>query len=90
MILEYNVTKKKLDRTIFHPQGGGQPSDTGKIVQGDTVFVVKSIKSADLIEHLGEFENGSHFEKEKPVTLKVDPQREIYAKLHSAGHILGS
>lgn len=38
-----------LDRTVFHPQGGGQPADTGFITLADSdfKFVVEDVRSKD-------------------------------------------
>jgi len=45
-----------LDKTIFHPQGGGQPADDGTIVADDITFIVKNLQSKDdTILHLGSF-----------------------------------
>jgi len=41
-----------LDQTVFYPRGGGQPSDTGKIIKGDEVYqVLKVTKSKGEIIH---------------------------------------
>jgi Ser-tRNA(Ala) deacylase AlaX len=32
-----------LDKTIFHPQGGGQPSDDGVICTNDVFFNVSAV-----------------------------------------------
>ena len=48
-----------LDKTIFHPQGGGQPSDEGYIkhLEGDYKFQINSLTiKDDVIWHVGVFE----------------------------------
>eukprot|EP00262_Sarcandra_glabra_P014869 TRINITY_DN4453_c0_g1_i1.p1 TRINITY_DN4453_c0_g1~~TRINITY_DN4453_c0_g1_i1.p1 ORF type:complete len:257 (+),score=42.93 TRINITY_DN4453_c0_g1_i1:59-829(+) len=86
-----------LDSTIFHPQGGGQPSDTGFITNPDAdfKFVVEDVRSRDgLVFHYGFFDTSSagcaaDLNKGQEVCLHVDgPRREINSRLHSAGHLL--
>ena len=38
-----------MDSTIFHPQGGGQPADTGFIFNSDFKFSVQYVRSQDKI-----------------------------------------
>lgn len=69
------------DRTVFHPQGGGQPSDIGLI---NDVSVRKVIHTPDAIIHLCEAP------LEGEVSMAVDGKtRCLHSRLHSAGHIIG-
>ncbi|PIR55254.1 hypothetical protein COU74_02530 [Candidatus Peregrinibacteria bacterium CG10_big_fil_rev_8_21_14_0_10_36_19] len=79
-----------LDQTIFYPQGGGQPTDHGKITTENVVFNVADVRLDEdgVVYHFGNFQNGTIKPGEK-VTLKVDKERRINnAKLHSAGHLI--
>lgn len=84
--------KIKLDKTVFHPQGGGQPSDTGFICQGDRRFQVSSLeidKSDDSIWHVGKCIEDFQFDTSVDVTAEIDEsQRRLYARIHSAGHLI--
>lgn len=86
-----------LESTIFHPQGGGQPSDTGFIIVADSdfKFIVQDVRSKNgIVLHYGVVENsGAEFEMElekgKEVRLWVDEsRRKLNSRLHSAGHLL--
>ncbi|SPQ96228.1 Alanyl-tRNA synthetase class IIc N-terminal domain-containing protein [Plasmodiophora brassicae] len=83
-----------VDRTIFHPQGGGQPSDSGTITTCDgREFTVDSLsidRETDTIWHIGKFANDAGtLAKGDEVTLAIDgARRRLHAMLHSAGHIL--
>ncbi|ETO03304.1 hypothetical protein RFI_34106, partial [Reticulomyxa filosa] len=91
-----------VDETIFHPQGGGQPSDKGTITitqgskENETVFVVTKVMegSDHIIRHYGYFSptcavTEASLEKDVPVLLEIDSlKRERFAKLHSAGHLI--
>ena len=69
------------DRSVFHPQGGGQPSDIGLI---NDVSVRKVIHTPDAIIHLCEAP------LEGEVSMAVDDKtRRLHSRLHSAGHIIG-
>lgn len=69
------------DRTVFHPQGGGQPSDIGRI---NEVVVRKVIHTPEAIIHLCEAP------LEGEVSMAVDGKtRRLNSRLHSAGHIIG-
>ena len=85
-VLSCGVTQEGLwavvcDRTVFHPQGGGQPSDIGRI---NEVVVRKVIHTPEAIIHLCEAP------LEGEVSMAVDGKtRRLHSRLHSAGHIIG-
>ena len=79
-----------LDQTIFYPQGGGQPTDTGIIVNGNTTFTVSSVRLDEkgTVYHFGQFD-GDEFSAGNSVQLVVDKDKRILnARLHSAGHLV--
>lgn len=71
-----------LDGTLFHPQGGGQPADAGWI---DEIPVETVIARDDDVLHIVATPIAPGV-----VNLKVDAsQRQLHARLHSAGHLIG-
>ncbi len=79
-----------LDQTIFYPQGGGQPTDTGYIRSGSGVFKVTFVMldPDGVVWHFGEFETGA-FTAGEEVALEIDrDKRKIHARIHSAGHLM--
>lgn len=81
-----------LDRTVFYPQGGGQPSDTGHIEKKASAakFIISKVtldKATGLISHTGQGEE--EFAVGDSVRLYVDPQkRHLHSRFHSAGHLM--
>ena len=71
-----------LRATLFHPQGGGQPCDTGWIGES---LVLRVVQEPDRIIHF----------VDRPVPLgmtciRVDEQRRCFnTRMHSAGHLIG-
>ncbi len=78
-----------LDRTIFHPLGGGQPSDEGVISGSSGVFEVrKVIRVGSAIKHWGSFASGTLSVGDE-VTCEIDwGRRYKVMRLHTAGHVL--
>jgi Ser-tRNA(Ala) deacylase AlaX len=77
-----------LDETIFYPQGGGQPTDTGTVTgQSATMNVERvSYREGDIFHSGGTV--GSFIPGEE-VALEVDPERRMrHAKLHTGGHLV--
>ncbi|MCB1145083.1 MAG: hypothetical protein KDK54_22760 [Leptospiraceae bacterium] len=79
------------DKTIFHPQGGGQPDDQGIIECAASLYKVQKLsipkEGPDVIKHYieGRIDVGS------AVTMKIDLEaRWLFARLHSAGHLLSN
>ena len=88
-----------LDRTIFYPSGGGQPTDFGEIRARlpsgtDAVFRVVDVRLKDgVVRHTGTVEGPAEamaaFAPSADVALRVDGgRRELHARVHSAGHLL--
>jgi Ser-tRNA(Ala) deacylase AlaX len=78
-----------LDQTIFYPQGGGQPYDTGLIKSESATFIVEEVRFVEgIVKHIGHFEAGA-FQNGETVTCLVDAQkRTLHSTLHSAGHLI--
>ncbi len=76
----------QLDRTWFHPQGGGQRADQGTI---DSIPVDHvSQDPFGVVSHY--FAEPVSFAKGAEVHLEVDPQSRLRnAQLHTAGHLIG-
>ena len=90
---EFNATVTRngprfavLNQTAFYPEGGGQPSDTGKlIVDGNEVKVIKVMKRGDQVFHYLD----QDIEVGAVVHGVIDwEQRFQYMRLHSGEHLL--
>ena len=86
-VLDIQETEKGtaiiLDRTIFYPQGGGQPADQGTI----GTFIVSDVRMDEngTVHHFG---TGT-LTKDETVKLEIDlDRRKLNSRLHSAGHLL--
>jgi len=86
------------EQTIFHPQGGGQPSDEGALStpEGETKFHVKTVRmdavNPGRVLHFGSYSVGpGRFEVGAQVDQQIDAdKRLLYSRYHTAGHVLGS
>lgn len=79
-----------LKETIFHPQGGGQPSDTGTVTGGTFDFQVKKVlEESGVVFHYGTLTSGNIAGISGKAHLKLDWERRYrIMKSHTAGHIL--
>lgn len=69
---------------IFHPKGGGQPSDEGT-VDGAAVTPARDDAGLVVLTGVPALEVGA------AVVCSVDPaKRRLHAALHTAGHVLGA
>lgn len=90
------------EKTIFHPQGGGQPSDEGIISSSSSpTFKVAMVRMNAIndgqVLHFGQFEPSSPTSPSKTfqigdaVEQSIDVEkRHFYSRLHTAGHVIGS
>jgi Ser-tRNA(Ala) deacylase AlaX len=82
--------------TIFHPQGGGQPSDVGTISSPNSVFNVGAVRMDAIhdgqVLHFGRFKDPEHVFKEgEEVEQAIDVEKRLlYSRYHTAGHVLGA
>ena len=93
---ESDVVEIVLDRTVLHPQGGGQPTDHGAISSGDVsveIDRVTSDRETGIVLHAGKISGeGSPrlpFRPGDKVTVVVDAdRRRLLSECHSAGHVI--
>ena len=92
----------ELDQTVFHPQGGGQPSDTGLLIAEGlpTLKVIFVSKKDGTIRHDCEAssdcqkkwvdmtQRGSQRDSLEVLCQVDEEKRRLCARLHSAGHLL--
>jgi Ser-tRNA(Ala) deacylase AlaX len=83
------------EKTIFHPQGGGQPSDIGVLKGQSGTFTVMAVRMDPngQVLHLGLFDGGSasSFKEGETVEQAIDVEKRLlYSRLHTAGHVLGA
>lgn len=91
-IREFNATVTEctnneivLDRTAFYPEGGGQPSDRGKIFSGEEYNVINVYKEGDAVIHVLD----RNFNGVKDVKGVIDwDLRYGHMRHHTAVHIL--
>jgi alanyl-tRNA synthetase len=82
----------RLDQTLFHPRGGGQPADRGALILGDgsgAAVPVIDVRNGDdgAVDHLVASE--ATLQLGDRVLMRVDAEsRLLHARLHSAGHLL--
>ncbi|MFP4005212.1 MAG: alanyl-tRNA editing protein [Candidatus Hadarchaeia archaeon] len=84
-VSEVKQNRVVLDRTIFYPEGGGQPSDRGWIDESE---VVKAEKKGKYVEHILD---GDLPEEGSTVVCELDwNRRYAHMKYHTAQHILSA
>lgn len=79
-----------LDRTIFYPEGGGQPSDRGTIEGEGFRITVEKVEGKNEVWHEGKLE-GRLPEAGEPVRLILDAEwRYENMRQHTGQHILSA
>jgi len=77
-----------LDKTLFHPKGGGQPSDRGKMASPQfTLEVKKAIHNQGVVIHWAKIVGGTP--ATGPVSCELDwAYRKLIMRRHTAAHLL--
>lgn len=79
-----------LDRTVFYPEGGGQPGDTGflRLADGREVRIVDTRKGPGCVWHIAE-EGGAPPAPGEIVTAEIDwERRHRLMRMHTCMHLL--
>ena len=87
-----DVSTLRLNQTLFHPRGGGQPADRGALILADGSGVevpVIDVRNAEDggVDHV--IASDAPLLLGDRVLMRVDADsRLLHARLHSAGHLL--
>jgi alanyl-tRNA synthetase len=82
----------RLNQTLFHPRGGGQPADRGALILADnsgSTLPVSDVRNADdgAVDHV--IAGRAPLQRGDRVLMQVDADsRRLHARLHSAGHLV--
>jgi Ser-tRNA(Ala) deacylase AlaX len=78
-----------LDRTVFVPQGGGQPADSGTLNGVPVTHVEAPKERPEIILHTVTRIDGLAVGAK--VDLRIDaPRRQLNTRLHTAGHLIAA
>lgn len=77
--------------TIFHAQGGGQPTDTGTITSDGKTFTVHQVRKVEpAILHMGTFADSKQLSIGVHAEQKIDVEKRVlHSRIHTAGHVIG-
>ena len=79
-----------LDKTIFYPQGGGQPYDTGKIIFNQKEYKIISVKKIEG-EIIHELENVEELNINDKIKCVIDWERRYkLMRMHTSAHLLSA
>lgn len=79
-----------LDKTIFYPQGGGQPSDQGYLESDGTGLDVSHVRMIDnQIRHYST-QDCKELLGKSPKLIIDHEKRLLHAKLHTSGHLISN
>lgn len=84
------MTRVRLNETIFHAQGGGQPNDGGTINGHPVVHIIKkTIPNCSYFEIDHFLDAKASFQCGQTVRLQIDEsKRRLFMRLHTAGHLI--
>lgn len=88
-VLSANEREVVLDQTVFYPRGGGQPSDSGKIIKDSTEFRVISVfkKDGKIVHDV----DSPGLSEGDTVRCMIDwTRRYRLMRMHTAAHVLGA
>lgn len=91
-----NLRAVVVNETIFHPQGGGQPSDIGRLTTDTGSLDVLSARTSathqGVVLHFGVFTSPqASFKPGKTCTQTIDAaKRLLFSRYHTAGHVLSA
>ncbi len=85
---DHSLTMVQLDKTAFYPEGGGQPSDTGRLEWEEGTAIVSHVeKKKHIFHHL----KGDIPEPGTRVKGTIDWERRYsHMKMHTSQHLLSS
>lgn len=82
-----------LDRSIFYPQGGGQPADRGEIVYENDIINISNVRyeENEVRHYIGDGSSANSKLEGQTVEIAIDQKRrERNAKAHTAGHLIAA